>query len=436
MKKRAFFLFTEIIAIMVLVCACSGGQEAEEVRENEASVPEEQSVVAEVEPDAVEQAEAETGLAVGTEKEADTSDGPDLNHNGIAEEIFVSGKKLKIRENNRQIAEWYVGSENVFLYTLDGEDYLLCYSYDRSEICQENFRYYYELCTMENNKVSVVRDNDIYFDINFASIHHKAFDPKAIADFMEEVNDLLAHSQILRIDGSLQKTFEKEGRQYDSLSWLDERESVFVRDENKSLSENLEDFRSVMMAACEPVIPEEIDRLPIPETLEMRFSSGAGAWATMLTLNPDGSFVGDYLDTNVGGDCPEQNVCQFHGRFGKVEKLTENAWLLTLEELELDTGHDVGEEWYVTDEYGTVRYISREPYGFNGKSWKVLEPGAQFILYSPDATGHEPGTELYGAEEFQTWDLGLYGSLNSETDTLGCWGLENLEMGYGFFTSN
>lgn len=426
MKKKVFFLSAELIAIMILVCACSSGQEAEGIQENEASVPEEQS-------------EAETGFAVGTEKETDTLDGPDLNHNGIAEEIFVSGKKLKIWENNRQIAEWYVGSENVFLYTLDGEDYLLCYGYDRSEICQENFRYYYELCTVEeNNKVCVVGDNDVYFDINFASIHHKEFDPKAIADFMNEVNDLLAHSQILRIDGSLQKTFEEEGRQYDSLPWLDEREPVFVRDENKSLSENLEDFRSAMMAACEPVIPEEIDSLPITETLEMRFSSGAGAWATILTLNPDGSFVGDYLDTNVGGDYPEQNVCQFHGRFGKVEKLTENAWLLTLEELELDTGHDVGKEWYVTDEYGTVRYISRTPYGFDRYEGEdqTLEPGAQFILYGPEATGHEPGTELYGAEDFQSWKPGIYGKMNSETDILGCWGLENLETGYGFFTSN
>lgn len=93
----------------------------------------------------------------------------------------------------------------------------------------------------------------------------------------------------------------------------------------------------------------------------------------------------------------------------------------------------MGEEWYVTDEYGTVRYISREPYGFNGKGWKVLEPGALFILYSPDATGHAPGTELYGAEDFQSWKPSIYGNLNSETDILGCWGLENLEMGYGFF---
>lgn len=66
-----------------------------------------------------EQAEAETGFAVEAEEKADTSNGPDLNHNGIAEEIFVSNNEMRIWENSKKIAEWYVGSANVFLYTLD-----------------------------------------------------------------------------------------------------------------------------------------------------------------------------------------------------------------------------------------------------------------------------------------------------------------------------
>lgn len=62
------------------------------------------------------------------------------------------------------------------------------------------------------------------------------------------------------------------------------------------------------------------------------------------------------------------------------------------------------------------------------------EEQAAVIMEPVAAEQSEAETEFaVGAEEFQTWDLGLYGSLNSETDTLGCWGLENLEMGYGFF---
>lgn len=104
MKKRVYFLSAKIIAIMVLACACSSGQET-----------------------AVEQAEAEMGFGVGAEEKTDTSEGPDLNHNGIAEKIFVSANELRIWEDGKKIAERYVGSGNVFLYTSNGEDYLLCY---------------------------------------------------------------------------------------------------------------------------------------------------------------------------------------------------------------------------------------------------------------------------------------------------------------------
>lgn len=186
-----------------------------------------------------------------------------------------------------------------------------------------------------------------------------------------------------------------------------------------------------MTAVQEPVVLEEVDSLPITAPLEMAFYSGAGAWMTNITLNPDGSFVGDYADA----DSDTIYVCQFHGQFGKVGKLSDNSWLLTLEELELDTGHSVGEEWDVTEEGYTIHYISSDPYGFDGEDWTALEPGAQFILYSPDATGHELGTELYGAVEFQSW-MHDHHEFDSEDDILGCWGLQNLETGRGFFADS
>lgn len=247
-----------------------------------------------------------------------------------------------------------------------------------------------------------------------------------------EINDLLSHSvQLLNTDSDLIETFEREGRLYDSLWWLDGQEPVFVRDESKSLLENLEDFQTAMAANQEPVVLEEADGLPITEPLEMAFYSGAGAWMTDLTLNPDGSFVGDYADA----DCDTIDVCQFHGHFGNVKRITDNSWLLTLEELELDTGHSVGEEWDVTEDGYTIHYVSSEPYGFDGKDWTALKPGAQFILYSPNATGHEPGTELYGAAEFQSWMHDRHG-FDSEDDILGCWGLQNMETGRGFFADS
>ena len=40
--------------------------------------------------------------------------------------------------------------------------------------------------------------------------------------------------------------------------------------------------------------------LPFEEPVELVFSSGAGAWGTVLELAPDGAFTGSFHDTNMG----------------------------------------------------------------------------------------------------------------------------------------
>ena len=69
----------------------------------------------------------------------------------------------------------------------------------------------------------------------------------------------------------------------------------------------------------------------------------------------------------------------------------------------LDTGHPIGEEWIEAnpaDRNYNLRYISSTPYGFDrwdGESMDVpLEPGAQFMFYTPEASGYRPTDELYG----------------------------------------
>ena len=437
MKKKLYFILIEMLMALVLVCGCSTEQKAEEIPESESKSE------APIELTAPEQSDIETDDIVETDDtveaddEADVALTPDLNHNGIAEEVRLTdiddgqGLRLEIWENDELIdceVGYFVhsGWTSIFLCTLDGEDYLLRY---HPTMYQGVCTYSYELSTLTGNKETTVRWNEIDFDINIGSPIHDDYDPEAIAAFMDEVNDLLSHSvQILNTDSDLLATFEKEGRLYDSLWWLDDREPEFVRDESKSLQEKLEDFRTAMVAAQESVIFEEADGLPIAEPLELAFYSGAGAWGTYITLNPDGSFVGDYHDTNIS----ETYVCQFHGQFGNVKKLSEASWLLILDELELDTSHSVGEEWDETDGDYTIHYISSEPYGFDGDDWAALKPGARFILYSPEATGHEPGTELYGAMEFQSW-MHRHKEFLSADDTLGCWGLQSMETGRGFF---
>lgn len=437
MKKKIYFILTAMIMLMILVCACSDGQKEEyilrETIENndsdliESAAQKQTDVGDPIESVAREQTDVET------DDEEDQTIALDLNHNSIAEEMRLTDpddgqrKQLEIWENGELLID--SGScDSVFLCTLNGMDCLLYYY---PNMASGVGMYSYELYNLTDRGRDVIQSNYVNFDISFGSLYHDSFDPEAIAAFMDELNDLLSDSvPLFNSNSKLLGTFEKEGRLYDSLWWLDDREPEFIMDEGKSLAENLKDFQTAMTALREPLVWEQMDGLPITEPLELAFYSGAGAWWTDLTLNPDGSFVGNYNDFDIG--VLMVHVCQFHGQFGKVEKCTDNSWMLTLMELEIDTSHSIGEEWDESDGEYTYHYISSKPYGFEDADGTVLKSGAQFILYSPDATGHEPGTELYGAMEFQSWMHKRHG-FNSADDILGCWGLQNLETGEGFF---
>ncbi len=440
MKKKSCYIMTGILLAMALTSACADGR-AGKAEEAENVIESSEGMAAETTAQDLSDVGAQDQETEGQEAKdtATASITPDLNHNGTAEEVCLTdlddgqGQRLEIWEKDVLVCQEegyfaHTGQNSVFLCTLDGEDYLLRY---RPTMYQGVCTYEYELLTFANNKEKTVHRDYVEFDINFGTSIHEDFDADAIADFMDEINGLLAQSvQLLNTDSDLRDTFEKEGRLYDSLWWMDSQEPpAFVRDESKTLQENLRAYQTAMTAVQKPMIIEEVDGMPITEPLEMSFYSGAGAWMTVITLNPDGSFVGDYADA----DYDTIYVCQFHGQFGQVGRITDNSWLLTMEALELDTDHSVGEEWDVTEEGYTIHYVSSEPYGFDDLDWKALEPGAQFILYSPDAVGHEPGTELYGELEFQSWMHDRH-RFDSEADILGCWGLRNLTSERTFFS--
>lgn len=366
----------------------------------------------------------------------------DLNRNGIPEELRImeaehgDGERLEVLENGEKILweeGYYIheGQKAMFLCRRNGEDYLLRYQPAMYQGCGD---YSYELFSMEDGGETTVQWDAVSFDINFGSPVHGDFDAEAIASFMEDINDLLSHSILLiNTDSELQETFEREAKLEDTLWWLEGEESGFHRDPSRSLLENLQDFQNVM-AQVEPSPRQSCESLPFEQPMEMIFCSGAGAWRTTLTLNPDGSFTGDYSDSDMGVMGEEypngtRYVCRFHGSFGEIERVSGASFSMILTELVLDTEHPVGEEWI---EDG-VRLVSSGPYGLDGEDGDALKPGAVFFFYTPEATGHEPGTELYGALQFWYW-WPERREFVDENDKLGRYGLYNLETGHGFFS--
>lgn len=180
----------------------------------------------------------------------------DINRNMTAERVQITeigdGAGMRVELWDNETLLWsdegyfaHAGYNALFLCTLDDKDYLLRY---HPYMGQGWCTYSYELFTLtRNGQEQVVRANSVEFDINFDNPVHESFDPEAIAAFMDEINGLLANSvQLINTDEDLLSAFEKEGRLYDSLWWLDAWGPAFVRNPSKSLLENLRDFKEAM----------------------------------------------------------------------------------------------------------------------------------------------------------------------------------------------
>jgi hypothetical protein len=169
----------------------------------------------------------------------------------------------------------------------------------------------------------------------------------------------------------------------------------------------------------EPVILNEA-KLPDVFPLEFVFSSGAGAWRTVIVLNQDGSFNGAYLDSDMGDrgdDYPKGThyICDFSGQFDNISQIDSHTYSMTLSKITAEKEN--GEEWI---EDGILNKYS-EPYG--------MEDGTEYLLYTPDTKIAEV------PEEFLKWYPGwnFVDEDGKHSDTLSCYGIYNIKMGYGFF---
>ena len=148
---------------------------------------------------------------------------------------------------------------------------------------------------------------------------------------------------------------------------------------------------------------------------EFIFSSGAGGWDCQLFLKDDGSFTGQYHDS----DADVVYVCSFHGNFTDFRKIDENTYSMRLENLYYD--RTAGEQW--TD--GGLRYISTDAYGIYG--------GDLFYLY---LQGHPTDSLPEGFLSWARMYMSGYNATGGDTPyVLNIYGLYNLAGQEGFGTS-
>ena len=149
------------------------------------------------------------------------------------------------------------------------------------------------------------------------------------------------------------------------------------------------------------------------KNLQFIYSSGAGAWATYLTINEDGTFSGEYHDSEMGsiGEGYPNGSCYlsvFQGAFSKPVKVNEYTYSVQVEKITYDQKPGTEE---IIDE---ILYIYSEAAG--------LANSENIYIYLPDAP-YETLPEGYKSwawmarEDADAPKLSFYGLYNEKDES-------------------
>ena len=195
-------------------------------------------------------------------------------------------------------------------------------------------------------------------------------------------------------------------------------------EQKRSLLEESYDAFSITLPSEKETTVEESpetdysDELFSQLTQQFIFTSGAGAWNTYLNIHSDGSFDGNFHDSDMGAkgsDYPNGTIyyCDFSGRFGEVKKIDDTTYSMKMLEINYANVPD-------TEEIKNgQKYIYSTAYG--------LDEADEVIVYLPN-------TPVDGLPDgFVNWTSRLQ---PYDENTIGYYGLYNVNEEEGFLTSN
>lgn len=201
---------------------------------------------AEVPPDLVD-------ITSGAKEEEIIITYSDLTHDGNEEKVMIDISQLKEKQtailkvlDEKDNIIWeesagtaHAGWNSIYLYTLNGEDYLLRYN---PYIVQGIADYKYELFYLDENGSEKHKDfNSLHFDIT--GCEHP-LDVEKIVSFVDEVNEYLSKSILLLStqDSELVHSTSKDRIvKTEELSWLNDYDIEY--DDHDSLKDKLEKYQ-------------------------------------------------------------------------------------------------------------------------------------------------------------------------------------------------
>jgi len=331
----------------------------------------------------------------------------DLNHNRINEQIVIrtvapgQAYELAVMESGEEIwkteaSPAHVGWNTIMIYSEDGQDYLVQYN---PSMFQGIGSYTCTVFSLEGNKQTVTKEWSVEFEV-------EPGDPVEVTEtaemtrFAREVGILLRNCYVL--------LSTEQGILVDRYAAASALPQIYP------VQFNPDDIQRSMETAANPLAQQELtsNAAAFPtKSLELLYASGAGGWGTYLTLQPDGSFTGDYGDS----DADTRYECKFEGRFTNMHQISDYCWAMTLGEVALEK--EKGTTW---TEDG-IHYIAAGPHG--------VSEGTDFLLYAP-------GTPVdMIAASCRDWWPDAYYWRKGEIDVLDGWALCNLNEGAAFYTA-
>lgn len=145
--------------------------------------------------------------------------------------------------------------------------------------------------------------------------------------------------------------------------------------------------------------------------LEFYFSSGAGGWYTMVTIDENGAFEGSYQDSDLGvtgADYPNGTIyfSDFKGKFSDIEKVNDYTYKFQIETI--DYANETGTE----ETKDGTHYIYTDAYG--------LEDAGDLYMYLPGTPLKELSEEvlswLHISEDATETELPFYALCNVEQE--------------------
>lgn len=194
--------------------------------------------------------------------------------------------------------------------------------------------------------------------------------------------------------------------------------------DDKTTENNSTDANKIVESNIAEVTPSAVENsseesnylFPELSKYQFVFSSGAGAWQTLLNINDDGTFKGYYSDSDMG-DIGEgypngtNYSSTFEGKFTTPKRVNDYTYSMSIESMKLEK--KVGSEEIIDG----IKYIYSEPYG--------LEDAKEIYTYTTQA----PLAEL--PEGYRSW-VGYMELSDVKDEYLPFYGLYNVETESGF----